>query len=86
MINSLQYLLVQEMKGSNDWRMMNALQSSLVHEMEGSKMIKEEKGKRGFPSHSLAKGKRHILENKERKDFVGKYRVFKKWHFEELEQ
>jgi hypothetical protein len=37
----------------------------------------EKKGKRGFPSHPLAKGKRHILENKEGKDFVGKYRVFK---------
>jgi hypothetical protein len=48
---------------------MNAFQSSLVHEMEGSKMIEGER-KRGFPSHSLAKGKRYILENKERKDFV----------------
>jgi nucleoside-triphosphatase THEP1 len=59
---------------------MNAFQSSLVHEMEGSKMIEGER-KRGFPSHSLAKGKRYILENKERKVFVGKYRVFKNMTF-----
>jgi hypothetical protein len=60
--------------------MMNALQFSLIHEMEGSKMIGEER-KRGFPSHPLAKGKRQILGNKESKDFVGKYRVFKTMTF-----
>jgi hypothetical protein len=41
----------------------------------------EEKGKSGFPSHSLAKRKRHILENKESKDFVKNYRVFKNMTF-----
>ncbi len=43
-------------------------------------MIGEER-KRGFPSHPLAKGKRQILGNKESKDFVGKYRVFKTMTF-----
>jgi hypothetical protein len=40
-----------------------------------------EEGKRAFPSHSLAKRKRHILGNKESKDFVRKYRAFKNMTF-----